>query len=225
MPLCSPNLVDGLSLYATGDHIAETFGVEKAAFDYTEFHGILEQIRRSNDYAPSDRSTLFLSVDMSSAGQQRFLSAIERTPFAPEPIDFRDLYVSLPPGTSYESDKSDKRQSIGSFASRIAFVLGRLSRHETQSPHIIVVTHCFEVKSPLLDLLAICPGAKVGIAYFKDFLDRRWKDFGGNFKKDSKIDFFPLDGYSKQLFGIELSPSTEHSGRPNQQEKRPSLDY
>lgn len=188
-------LVDGLALYSIGE----------TAMPYTRLHEILNNIRQDNGYLTADNSTLFISSN-NSHGQKRFISAIEKTNFCPESINFKDLYVS---GTEVQS-----------FASRISFCLGRLTRHE--SPNILVVSNSFEIKFALLDILSLCPSAKVGIAYFTKHLDKRWKDLGGHFfKKDSGIDFFPLDEYSEELLGVNLRYDYES----NHQVNRPSMSY
>ncbi len=196
-PLTDVNIVDGLSLYDAGERFAQNYGLERTSLDYSKLHQIIERLRLQNGYRPSQNSSLPISYDPKSAGQQRFLTAIERTPFEVDPVDYRDLYVSLPPGMQ---PKESQERPISSFASRISYALGRLSRHA--STHILVVSHSYELLWPLSQVRAANPQSKVAIAYFEGLLDFRWQ-YSGIKSQNGPIDFFPLDEYTEELFGIE----------------------
>lgn len=191
------NLVDGLSLYEAGDRVRQLFSVDKAPLNYTVLHRLLSELREEHGFRPAQHSSLPISYDPKSDAQNRFLSAIGRTPFEPDPVDYRDLYVSLPPGTT-PKDSDDR--PIASFASRISYVLGRLSRHS--DPHIIVVTHSYEMLWPLQNIMIHNPAARIGICYFEKLMDFRWQ-YAHIDDADSEVAFFPLDKHMPELFGLK----------------------
>jgi len=191
------NIVDGLSLFDAGERFAQNYGLERTSLDYSKLHQTIESLRTKNGFRPSQHSSLPISFDTKSAGQQRFLQAIERTQFEVDPVDYRDLYVSLPPGMQ---PKESHDRPVSSFASRISYVLGRLSRHE--SSHIVVVSHSYELLWPLSQVKAANPKSKVAVAYFEALLDFRWQ-YSGIKSQDCPVEFFPLDEFTEELFGIE----------------------
>lgn len=206
-PLCDVNIVDGLSLYQAGDHVKQLFGVEKAALNYAVLFDLLGRFRAEHGFRKAVHSTLPISYDPKSDAQARFISAIERTGFEADPVDFRDLYVSFPPGTN---PKDHDAKPISSFASRIAYVLGRLSRHA--EPHIVVITHSYEILWPLQQIAHRNPSAKLAVAYFEKYADFRWQ-YAKLGDSRSQVDFWPLDLELPKLFGIDSYRDNNEPGK------------
>jgi hypothetical protein len=207
------DIVDGLSLYQVGERVKQLFNLEKAPLSYTALHDVLKRTREQHGFRPAEHSSLPISYDPKSDAQGRFLTAIERTEFEPDPVDYRDLYVSLPPGTT---PKDSDEKPIASFASRIAYVLGRLSRHS--DPHILVVSHCFELFWPLQNIMLQNPGARVAIAYFEKFADFRWQYAHVN-GAEGAVRFFPLDANIPELFGIDRYDTDDRSTQGRQRKE------
>lgn len=215
------NIVDGLSLYQAGERVKQDFDLEKAPLNYTALHRVLGEIRQANGFRPTNDSSLPISYDPNSVAQQRFLTAIEQTKkFDIDPVNFRELYVSLPPGMTPRDVKDSDDKPIASFASRIAYVLGRLSRHS--DPHILVVTHCYEVLWPLQNLKLINHSARVGVAYFDKFLDYRWQ-YARLDTSDSPVQFFSLDKHMPELFGIDQAVTANQSSQQSHRREATGL--
>lgn len=188
-------LADGISLFEAAEQLRACYDEEKLTLQYQPLHGVVEKIRDTAGWRPSQHSSLAVSVDPRSSGQQRFLSALLKSPFEPDPVDFRELYPSLPPGRQ-PSDATSK--PVGTFASRLSYVLGRLSRHT--DPHVLVISHCFELYWPLANIRLHHPKARVGIAYFSSLLDIRWQQQLS--AANCPVEFFPLDEHIEAVFGI-----------------------
>ena len=195
--LCDVNLVDGQSLYDAGEYFAKLHSLDRASLDYTKLHTCLADIRKQKSLRQAQDSTLAISVDKRSSNQQRFISALERTPFDIDTVDFRDLFASNPPGVQ---PKESEERGVNTFAPRFAYVLGRLSRHE--QAQIVIVSHAYELMWPMMDFKRANPNARIAIAYFKNLMDFRWQ-YSGLGTSDCPIEFFPLDEYVDELFGID----------------------
>lgn len=182
------NIFDGISLYGLTAHLENNISV-----NYTNLFTAINEIRKIHGYRPSNQSLLLVSV--SSQGQKRFLSAIEKLNiFTVQSFEYIDLYPSAPIGTILQ-----KNQNFCSFAAEMNFYLGQAAYLDQD---VVVITHCFEVKSALLRLKQLSPNSKVGIAYFQQYLDSRWKDFSGVFKQTDGIDYFSLDSLTKPILGF-----------------------
>lgn len=188
-------LADGISLFEAGEQLRVLYEEDKLTLQYPALHEVIEHLRRVADWRPSQHSSLAVSVDPRSSGQQRFLSALQKSPFEPDPVDFRELYPSLPPG---RQPGDFPAKPMGTFASRLSYVLGRLSRHP--DPHVLVISHCFELYWPLTNIRMHHPRARVGVAYFSSLLDIRWQQ---HLKAPGcPVEFFPLDQHVEAIFGI-----------------------
>jgi hypothetical protein len=63
-----------------------------------------------------------------------------------------------------------------------------------------IVSHAFELYWPMLNFAERNKQARVGLAYFGDFLDHRWKQ-AGILEAQSLIKFFDLTESSAELLG------------------------
>ena len=191
-------VVDGASLFDAAEAIGDRFGRSKVTVDYTKLNERLADLRRQANWNPATVSTIMLSIDPNSEGQQRFQSMLKHAGFEPDVVYFRDAFVSLPPGRS-PADASAK--STVSLASRITYIAGLMSRYP--SSEFLVITHSFELHGPLLDLADRLNQGKVGLAYFGSLLDYRWR-LAGLMDGKLNIEFFDLDPYGHELVGVEL---------------------
>lgn len=207
--LFDPTVVDAASLFVACEVIAERIGRSKVTIDYTNLRDTLDSLRRERDWRPASLSTILLSVDPGSEGQQRFQTMLRHAGFEPDTIHFRDSFVSLPPGRS-QSETNGK--SIVSLAPRIAYIAGLMARYT--DAQFLVVTHSFELLGPLTDLSQRLRKGKVGIAYFGSLLDYRWR-LAGLFDGKLGIEFFDLDPHGEALLGADLAsrPSASAEAR------------
>ena len=205
-----PTVVDAASLYDAGDVIAERFGRTKITVEYSKLHKCLNELRAKAGWRPASLSTILLSIDPNSEGQQRFQAMLKHSGFEPDVIHYRDTFVSLPPGRS-PGEKSDKPgKPIVSLAPRIAYIAGLIALHAESDPQFLVVSHSFELYGPLTDLTHRVRNGKVGIAYFGSLLDYRWKAAGllDQQAGSDRLQFFELDPYGKELLGVDLGGTT-----------------
>jgi hypothetical protein len=191
-------ILDGASLFDAMEILGERFSRSQIKLDYGKLRQRLDALRREADWRPATLSTILLSLDPASEGQQRFMTMLNHSGFEPDVIHFRDAFASLPPGRS-PGEAATKSQV--SLAARIAYIAGLMLRHP--DPHFLVVSHSFELCGPLTDLARRLPKGKVGLAYFGTLLDYRWKS-AGLFDGQLGIEFFDLDEWGQELVGIEL---------------------
>ncbi|MFH0982100.1 MAG: hypothetical protein V2A79_11220 [Planctomycetota bacterium] len=189
---------DGASLHAAVEVLSERLG-RRLTIDYPKLKLRADEVRASAGWQPATISAILLSIDPDSEGQQRFQTMLRHAGFEPDLSHYRDAFVSLPPGRS-PNEASGK--SIVSFAARIAYIAGLMVRHP--EPHVLVVSHSFELCGPLSDLAHRIPSAKVGIAYFASLIDFRWKA-AGLLDGKSPVTFFDLDAHGKELLGVNLT--------------------
>ncbi|MEZ6051383.1 MAG: hypothetical protein R3C02_08370 [Planctomycetaceae bacterium] len=166
-------LLDGPSLFGAAEAIAERSGSGRLTLDYQVLYDKLSQFRADKNWRPASLYSVLLAIDPKSDGQKRFATMLRHAGYETNEIDFREVFVSSPPGHSL-SEGSNK--SLTSMASRISYVTGLMARRN--APHYLVVTHAFEVCDPLLDLSQRIPESQIGIAYFGSLLDYRWKAHG-----------------------------------------------
>lgn len=208
--LFDPTIVDAASLYDAGDVIAERFGRTKVTVEYSKLFKCLNELRATAQWRPASLSTILLSIDPNSEGQQRFQSMLKHSGFEPDVIHYRDTFVSLPPGRSPGEKAEKPGKPIVSLAPRIAYIAGLMALHADSNPQFLVVSHSFELYGPLTDLTHRVQNGNVGIAYFGSLLDYRWKATGLLDKKqggDGSLHFFDLDPYGKELMGVDLGGS------------------
>jgi len=191
-------VVDGASLFDAAEAIGNRFGRSKVTVDYTKLNERLADLRRQEGWSTATVSTILLSIDPNSEGQQRFQTMLKHAGFEPDVVYFRDVFVSLPPGKS-PADTSAK--STVTLASRLTYIAGLMARHPSSA--FLVVTHSFELYGPLLDLAERLDQGKVGLAYFGSLLDYRWR-LAGLMDGKLGIKFFDLDPYGQELVGVEL---------------------
>jgi hypothetical protein len=197
------NLADCSSLLEAGEAIAIAEQVEKVPVQYQKLFERLQAHRSESGWLPADVSIALVSVNEESEAQQRFTLMLQKAGFETDVSDYRDNYVSLPAGRKpadfYDQSKERQRQRpLVSLASRLAYALGVLARHS--EPQVIVVSHAFELYWPMLNFAERNSKARVGLAYFSDLLDYRWKQ-AGLFESGSPIKFFDLGEHSAELLG------------------------
>lgn len=202
-PLRDVTLVDAASLFDVAEVISERLSRPKTTIDYAKLKGILDQERISRGWRPAASTVAFLSVDPESEGQRRFKDMLRHGGYDVADCHYRDSFVSLPAGRTLAEASS---KPITSLASRLAYMAGLLARQE--HPQVLVVTHCFELWFPLVDLAlrVAANGGRVGAAYFAGFMDYRWK-IAGLLDESSRIEFFDLEQHSRELTGVDLAPS------------------
>lgn len=204
------SLVDGTSLFDTTEALADHLDQPKVTLDYTKLKDVLNQERNACGWRPTDRTFAFLALDPNSEGQRRFRDMLEHNNYVILEEHYRDAFVSLPAGRTL-SEASSK--PITSLASHLAYTAGLLARYD--HPHILLVTHSFELFRPLEDLARRVQdgGGRVGLAYFSSFLDFRWKRVG---LLDGKtlVEFMDLEKYGRQLVGVDLVSSGRQAESP-----------
>lgn len=212
---CNPTVVDAASLFDACDAIAERLGRTKLTLDYAKLRERLDALREQHGWHRASGNTILLSIDPSSEGQQRFQAMLKHSGFEIDPIHYREAFVSPPPGRN-PSDLSGK--PITSLAARLAYIAGLMARHDKREPELLIVSHWYELCSPLTDLARRLPEGKVGIAYFGSLLDYRWKgaglfelgspqgigddpSFQSPSSKRTGLKFFDLEPYCQELLG------------------------
>lgn len=203
----SVTLIDGSSLFEAAECIGDRFGRQKITIDYSNLHNRLESFRKEAGWRPSTLSSIVLSIDPASEGQQRFQQMLKHSGFEPDVVYYRDAFASLPPGRS-PVDSSIK--SPVSLASRLAYISGLMAREP--SSELLIVTHAYELHGPLVDLSERLTNGNVGVAYFSSLVDYRWK-LAGLIENKLSIQFFDLDDYGKELVEVDLvgKTSEQHS--------------
>jgi hypothetical protein len=140
-----------------------------------------------------------VSVDPKSDNQGRFTTALERIGYTIDRIDFRQAFVSMPPGR-HPGDEGER--SIISVAPRITYLAGLLSR--TPDAQLVVVSHSFEILPALQDLARRANKGGVGVAYFSSLIDFRFRTAGLLDPKPTLqrgVQFFDLEDTLPELFG------------------------
>jgi|GEM_PF-3476581 len=196
-------VVDAASLFDASEVLAERYGRHRITIDYPKLKALLDDFREDAGWRPASMTSILLSYDPKSEGQQRFLSMLEHAGFDPDTCHFRDAFASLPPGRP--PSESNQRSPV-SFSARIAYIAGLLARHD--DAHFMVVTHSFELCAPMSDLARRMDG-RVGLAYFGSLLDYRWKFAGLGDEEKLGIEFFDIDQCGERLLGIDLSEERE----------------
>jgi hypothetical protein len=198
------NLVDCSSLLEAGDAIAAAQQLERVQVEYPKLLDRLVEERSRNQWAPADVSIALVSANEESEGQQRFTQMLKKSGFETDVSSYRDNYVSLPSGRKptefYDQGKEKRARPLVSLASRLSYALGLLARHP--EPQVVIVSHAFELHWPMLNFVLRNERARVGLAFFGDLLDYRWKQ-AGLFEESQrpKIEFFNLEERSSELLG------------------------
>jgi hypothetical protein len=157
-----------------------------------------------------------VSTDPSSDAQGRFLTALERIGYEIDRVNFREIFVSMPPGrfppTIAERTAGDRNRGLVSMAPRIAYLAGLLSNHKDSQ--LMVVSHAYELFMPLQDLASRVNGSggHVGLAYFGTLLDHRYRQTGiiESGIADG-VEFFDLDPHISELTSGAVMMKSEKS--------------
>jgi len=205
------NVVDCPSLFDAADALAEREGVQRLTFDYQAVKENLTEIRNRERWPRSTLDLALVSLDLQSESQGRFVAALERLGFTVDRIDFRDAFVSMPPGRLVR-DRASNERSIVSMSSRIAYLAGLLARHE--SADVLVVSHAFELYAPFTDLARRLSGGHVGLAYFSSLVDFRYRlaGFLDQRPRPGRAGFFDLEPELPKLVSSSLSLNRRPSG-------------
>lgn len=147
-----------------------------------------------------------VSVDPKSDVQGRFTAALERIGYTIDRVDFRQAFVSMPPG---RHPGEDGERSIISVAPRITYLAGLLAR--SPDAQLLVVSYSFEVFSALQDLARRATKGRVGIAYFSSLIDFRFRATGLLDLRPSVggVRFYDLEESLPELFGGTSITTTE----------------
>ena len=129
--------------------------------------------------------------------------------FTVDEVDYRAAYVSPPPDDTMDGASSEsipKPKPVESLTARLCYILGLLSRHD--DVQVLVVSHSFELHGPLTNLAQRMPQGRVGLAYFRTLLDKRWRgvDLGeapGRREGSTALHFIDLEPYAKRLLGVD----------------------
>lgn len=196
----SANVLDGPSLFqAASEGMPGRFGTERLSVNYAQLHAALVKWRADAGWEPAELNTLLLAVDPGSTGQQKFRRVLPSIGYVPNDINYREAYVSLPPGRRVADAGVPP---ITTMAADIAYIAGVATSY--QSVQLLVATHCFEVQRPLSLLAKRVQGARVGIAYFEGLLDPRWRT-AGLLDGTLGIEFFDLTPHSREIVGVDLA--------------------
>jgi hypothetical protein len=214
-------VIDGASMFGAGEIIAEREGVDRVNFDYDELKKILTDLCRSRSWRQGkksgfDQNVIMVSTDPNSEAQSRFLSALERIGFDVDRMNFREIFVSLPPGrvppTGAERVAGDRTRGLVSMAPRITYLAGLLSRYKDSQ--LLVVSHAYELFTPLHDFASrvSAGGGHVGLAYFGTLLDHRYRQTGMIEKGNADgVEFFDLDPHISKLTGGTITTKSERA--------------
>lgn len=198
---------DGPSLYAASEAIAKRFDQQQAKLDYAELKRLAGHCHARDGRGPSQMDLAIVSVDRKSDSQDRFTTALERLSFTVKRVDYRNAFVSVPPGR-HPGDNGER--SVISLASQITYIAGRLSH--VPDAQLIVVSHSFEILEPLQDLARNATKGLVGIAYFSSLIDFRFQTAGFLDPKPHQqggVRFYDLDRSLNELFGGQSVTPTE----------------
>jgi hypothetical protein len=196
----SINLIDGGSLFDGLEAIRLRYDREKITLDYGKLLRVLAAERSNRGWRPATSSTVMVSTDPSSEGQGRFHTMLARSGFEVDAVHFRHAFASLPAGRS-PGDGSVR--AWVSFSARLAYVAGLMAREV--EPHVLFVSHSFELYGPLLDLAerVKARGGRVGLAFFTSLLDFRWESNGLLLGK-LPIEFLDLGPHEEDVLGVTL---------------------
>lgn len=201
-----PTLYDFASLYQLGEAAAASSGREKPTLNLRPLRKAADQAREALGMRPATTHLAVIAADTApESPAARFVGAVRAAGFDTVVTDFRNAFPSLAPGQSMSEATGRNTTSL---VPQISYILGTLSSHcrpEAQ-PHILVISHAFELLGPLADLAD--RGAKVGLAFVRSGLDPRWERLRqGDRFKGSEIRFFDLDEFAEELVGNGLPGS------------------
>src|SRR5450755_142412 len=208
----SINLVDCNSLLEVGEAIAAVEQLDRVQVEYSKLSERLKAERVQAQWAQANVSIALVSANEGSEPQQRFSAMLNKSGFETDISFYRNNYVSVPAGRKptdfYEQTKDRHQRPLVSLASRLAYALGLLARYD--EPQVIIVSHVFELYWPMLNFAQRNTRARVGLAYFAEFLDYRWKQ-AGILEKEFPFKFFNLEEHSAELLGgVDLRGSTSN---------------
>lgn len=166
------NIIDCPSLFYAAEVMAEREGVQRLTFDYQALKNQLREVRVEENWPEASLDLAFVSVDLQSESQGRFVTALERFGYTVDRIDYRDAFISLPPGRLVR-DRDSSDRSVVSTSSRISYLAGLLARHPNAD--LLVVSHAFELYAPFVDLARRLSTGRVGLAYFGSLVDFRYR--------------------------------------------------
>jgi len=166
------NVVDCPSLFYAAEVLAEREGVQRLTFDYQALKEHLADLRIQEGWPQASLDVALVSVDLQSESQGRFITALERLGYTVDRIDYRDAFVSMPPGRLVR-ERDPNERGVVSMSSRIAYLGGLLARHGNAD--ILVVSHAFELYAPFTDLAQRLVKGRVGLAYFSSMVDFRYR--------------------------------------------------
>lgn len=200
----STTLLDCQSIFQLVDRLRSQFPPTEdkgklPSFDYRVATEFLDKERQSLGFGPTHREIAFATYDPDSDAQSRFFAALGHRGILVEPIDFRIATPTFPIASEFE------RIEFRSVMSQVTYALGLLAGRDSPA-EVVVVTRCFDVFAPLLDLVRERKG-KAAIAFFKRFLDGRWAS-QGLFDPDFAIKFIDLEPVSSELLGVDLNELT-----------------
>jgi hypothetical protein len=200
------NAIDCASLFSVADATAKLHDVQRYSFNYSILRQRLIEARKTLGFAPSDTDLAIVSVDSNSESQRRFIEAIAKQGYEVDPVDFREAFISLPPG-QLPGEETGYRSTI-SFAPRIAYLAGLLAK--SPDSQFLVVTHSFDVYWPLQELAKrLDRTGGVAIAFFSSMLDFRLRRI-----LLSKSDLGPVKFYDLQDSLFELIGAREVMAEP-----------
>ncbi len=173
------------------------------SFDYRVATEFLDTARLELGFTPTLREIAFATYDQESDAQARFFTALGHRGILVEPIDFRLATPTLPIGADF--DKPEHR--FVTVIPQLVYAIGLLAGREAAA-EVVVVTRCFDVYGPLLDLVKNRNG-KAAVAFFRRYLDGRWASHG-LFDAGFPIKFIDLEPISRELVGVDLREIEPH---------------
>lgn len=203
-------IVDGTSVFAACEHLSQRSG-KKLTVDYEMLGKWLRIEAQDSGWSLSHpaKLTIVVAISPESEGQQRFVGILEKFGFETDVVDYRDTYVSLPPGRTV-AESNDR--PITSVASRISYIMGILSRHDDL--HLMVCSHAFELWAPLQDLSSRCRHGRVSFCFFRSLLELRWNQTGVlQSPSSTSVPFVDLERHADDILGIDLT-RPERGGSP-----------
>jgi len=174
-------------------------------FNYRALIDVLREVRRESGLDEADAHFAGVNIDPEKVDQAKYVQALEHLGYTVERINYRHVYVEPPTTPATLRGKGSMLQSMAPY---FAFMLGLKTGQAYEAelePQFVVVSGAFEIYPGLKHVVELTKARPV-IAYFRQFLDRRWATVG-LFEPNPSIEFVDLTRWSVDLIGVDLAQS------------------
>lgn len=179
-------IIDGIAFHSAANYFSAIYEKKKRRVNFKKIELFAQSL------LPGAKGVLMSSVDQESDKSRRFTESVsETTDLLVYAEHYVRAYHPLPPG------KCPTHEPVQSMASRICYVLGRLSAQD--KPKVLVFSHSFDVFWALATLKKQQPEAEVGMAFFSRLWDHR---ITTQIKEKHDVAFFKLDEHAEDFFNL-----------------------